>query len=181
MLRDAHLEMERLIDADAADILPSAKRELIEVYSPLFKKVGDDLVYGGRTIEDFIKTLKTEKPHCFPSAQAVDLQEQAFGSSPTLKSRGALYNEVGAANYAKLAEQWGCDASLRPGKAPAGHESETKKPSLAARRDNPFSKQGWNITKQGALVKSLGIEKAAAIAKSVGVKIGDTKFNPDYN
>jgi hypothetical protein len=101
-------------------------------------------------------------------------------SKPSLKARGELLREVGATNYAKLAAEWGSDISLRPGKAPAGREGETKKPDAAARRDNPFSKEGWNITKQGALVKSLGIEKAGAIAKAVGVRIGDTRPNPNF-
>jgi hypothetical protein len=41
--------------------------------------------------------------------------------------------------------------------------------------NNPWSKGGWSMTKQGALVKQLGEEKAGAIAALVGCKIGDTK------
>lgn len=41
--------------------------------------------------------------------------------------------------------------------------------------NNPWSKEGWNITKQGALIKSLGETKAAEIAAQAGCKIGDTK------
>lgn len=41
--------------------------------------------------------------------------------------------------------------------------------------NNPWSKDGWSITKQGQLVKALGDEKASAIAALVGCKIGDTK------
>jgi hypothetical protein len=41
--------------------------------------------------------------------------------------------------------------------------------------NNPWSKAGWNVTKQGALVKSLGEVKAGEIAAQVGSKIGDTK------
>ena len=41
--------------------------------------------------------------------------------------------------------------------------------------DNPWSAAGWNVTKQGALIKSLGIEKASQIAAAVGSKIGATK------
>jgi hypothetical protein len=40
--------------------------------------------------------------------------------------------------------------------------------------NNPWSKEGWNLTKQGALIKSLGEEKAAAIAQQAGSKIGAT-------
>jgi hypothetical protein len=176
---DSHLEMERLIDELAPDMLPSAKRSAIETYAPLFIKTGK---FDGKTLEEFVRSRAVEAPHWFPSAQAVDLQEQAFGSKPTLRARGELFREVGAANYATLAAEWGSDAvSLKPGTAPAGSGHEIKKPSPAERLKNPWSKQGWNLTKQMGLVRSLGAEKSAAIARAVGCKIGDTKFNPDYN
>lgn len=41
--------------------------------------------------------------------------------------------------------------------------------------NNPWSKAGWNMTKQGALVRQLGEVKAGEIAAQVGSKIGDTK------
>jgi hypothetical protein len=41
--------------------------------------------------------------------------------------------------------------------------------------NNPWSKAGWNITRQGALVTQLGAVKAAEIAAQAGSKIGDTK------
>ncbi len=41
--------------------------------------------------------------------------------------------------------------------------------------NNPWSKEGWSITKQGALVKALGEAKAAEVAAQAGCKIGDTK------
>ena len=41
--------------------------------------------------------------------------------------------------------------------------------------NNPWSKAGWNVTKQGQLVKTLGDVKAGEIAALVGSKVGDTK------
>jgi hypothetical protein len=41
--------------------------------------------------------------------------------------------------------------------------------------NNPWSKAGWSITKQGALVRQLGEAKASEIAGQAGCKIGDTK------
>lgn len=43
------------------------------------------------------------------------------------------------------------------------------------RASNPWSKEGWNITKQGAYVTEHGIDKAKTAAESVGSKIGATK------
>lgn len=41
--------------------------------------------------------------------------------------------------------------------------------------NNPWSKEGWNLTKQGAIVRQLGETKAGEIAAQAGAKIGDTK------
>jgi len=41
--------------------------------------------------------------------------------------------------------------------------------------NNPWSKAGWNMTKQGSLVRTLGAVKAGEIAALAGCKIGDTK------
>lgn len=41
--------------------------------------------------------------------------------------------------------------------------------------NNPWSKAGWNVTKQGSLVTQLGVVKAGEIAAMAGCKVGDTK------
>jgi hypothetical protein len=46
--------------------------------------------------------------------------------------------------------------------------------------NNPFHKYAWNVTEQARLVKAIGLEKAEAIAKAAGVKIGATKPNADF-
>lgn len=43
------------------------------------------------------------------------------------------------------------------------------------RANNPWSKEAWNLTKQGALVRELGEVKAAELAARVGSKLGATK------
>ena len=40
---------------------------------------------------------------------------------------------------------------------------------------NPFTRAGWSLAEQGRLIKTLGIEKTAAIARAAGVKIGATR------
>ena len=41
-------------------------------------------------------------------------------------------------------------------------------------KDNPWSVAGWNLTKQGQVVKDIGAEKAADMAARVGSKLGAT-------
>lgn len=43
------------------------------------------------------------------------------------------------------------------------------------RADNPWSAEGWNLTKQGQVVRTQGIDKANVMAGQVGSKVGDTK------
>jgi|ERR1700722_1298900 len=42
-------------------------------------------------------------------------------------------------------------------------------------KNNPWSAEGWSVQKQGAVAKSLGVEKAAAIAKAANSYIGATR------
>jgi hypothetical protein len=44
-----------------------------------------------------------------------------------------------------------------------------------ANSQNPWSPEGWNVTKQGAYVRQFGLEKAVAMAERVGSKVGATK------
>ena len=45
-------------------------------------------------------------------------------------------------------------------------------------KDNPWSREGWNLTQQGQKIKELGPEKAAEMAARVGSKIGDVRPSP---
>lgn len=56
-----------------------------------------------------------------------------------------------------------------------GGSNGSGKGGNVSRANNPWSKAGWNITKQGALVRELGEVKAGEIAAQVGCKIGATK------
>jgi hypothetical protein len=44
-----------------------------------------------------------------------------------------------------------------------------------SRADNPFTQEGWNVSRQGQAIKTLGLAKAAEMAKAAGVEIGATK------
>lgn len=45
---------------------------------------------------------------------------------------------------------------------------------------NPFSRAGWNLSKQGSVFKALGEAKTGALAASVGAKIGDVTWNKSH-
>lgn len=78
-----------------------------------------------------------------------------------------------------------CDANkAAPGKkvepkVANGHDKDAD--DIRNSNDNPWSAAGWNITAQGKIVRALGIDKAAAMAKSAGCKLGDVRPNPHHN
>lgn len=100
--------------------------------------------------------------------------------SGNVTAHGRLRVRMGTdAEYAA----WCAETGAKPGVAIVATEVNgsvqhaIKKPAPT----NPFSAAGWNITKQGQLVKALGVEKATEIAAAAGCKLGSTRPNPHYN
>jgi len=56
-----------------------------------------------------------------------------------------------------------------------GGGAQGGKGGALSRADNPWTKEGWNLTKQGQIVKQVGEAKATEMAKAAGVTIGATK------
>jgi hypothetical protein len=151
-----------------------------------FSELGDD----GISVSEFLKGIQDagSKPHWWPNTFQRDsldqkLIEAACGEQPTLAARAALLKAAGPELYAEVLADWGCSPNtLAPGKNPKSPvaKSEEKQKTPRDHSKNPFHKSNWNVTNQSKLVASLGLEKAAGIARSVGVKIGDTRPNPDF-
>jgi hypothetical protein len=146
---------------------------------------------GSESFSAFLERVKPQVPHWYPPVEPGDdldaaLIEAACGAKPTLSARAALLKAAGPETYGKILRAWGCsERTLAPGVNP---KAEAKSASDNDARDkrrkdhsgNPFHKSQWNISKQGALIKSLGLDKANAIAKSVGSHVGATRPNPDF-
>jgi hypothetical protein len=144
---------------------------------------------GLDSASEFLDETKAggEAAHCWPAPEPgegidVTLLEAACGEKPSLAGRAALLKAAGPDAYAKILAAWNCSPStLAPGKNPKA--ADTGKAPEKKQRDhsnNPFHKSQWNVTKQGALIKTLGLDKANAIAKSVGSHVGATRPNADY-
>lgn len=82
----------------------------------------------------------------------------------------------------KLAQTYGLKSASDPrrGRRPAGASDETGKPNGKDHKGDPWSRNGWSITEQGRLVRSIGTTKPAAIAAAVGCTLGSTHPNPNY-
>jgi hypothetical protein len=75
----------------------------------------------------------------------------------------------------KYADWCAANGDAKPGKVVAA--DNTRKASS----ENPWSREGWSLKRQGELCIKLGTDKAGAIAGAAGCVIGSTKFNPMFN
>ncbi len=126
--------------------------------------------------------IKTNKPHLLPTKYETPLADRAFAEN-NLTARGQLVKEVGKDEADKIAQSYGLKSSTdaRRGTAPArADDGKNKTDNATKHKSNPFWRGNWNISTQGKLLRAVGPEKCAAIAKAVGSRIGATKPNLDY-
>ena len=100
------------------------------------------------------------------------------------KARDACIAADGEGLYVRLLDAWGASQkTLAPGRNPKATDKEVEEVKTARKpqASNPWSRAGWNISRQGQLVTTLGIEKASAIAVAAGCVVGSTKPNPTFN
>jgi hypothetical protein len=148
----------------------------------------------GESPADWVAKLKERKPFWFEgyvSPEQSEAQEArqiiaAATERPTPASLGKLFRYYGERKAKEIIEAAGVDiARMRPGtkKLVVADDGKTEAVERDADKsaNNPFSAKGWNLSRQGALVRACGVARAAAIAKSVGVRLGDTRPNPKYN
>jgi hypothetical protein len=133
---------------------------------------------------DVAALIAAQYPHLVPAAFEVPLADRAFLEN-NLGARGALVKQIGPAAALELAKRYGLDSlgSTKKGVRPENLPPEKEPPNVGAAGDhknNPFSKQGWNISAQGSLLRAVGPVKCAQIAASVGCTIGATRPNPNF-
>jgi hypothetical protein len=108
-----------------------------------------------------------------PKVQAQTELENA-AKSGNVSAHGALWKSLGTTkaerdrNYA----EWCAKNAAKPGKPAAGADDT---PTEKDERDNPWLPGNWNATRQGQIVRSLGIEAAQRIAKAANSHIGATR------
>lgn len=126
--------------------------------------------------EKSIKWLQENKPHLLPRANQIADAELAFVGRGNKTAAARLIRELGQAEADRVAQMYGKAHALdnRPGVAPKRSEQKSSN-GTPDHKNNPFSRAGWNVSKQGQLIRSLGIEKASAMARAVGVTIGATR------
>lgn len=135
---------------------------------------GEIHVAGEKDFDTFLASEIEKRPHWQLAPVDTSAEEEALRTG-SLKAHGDLFKSLGEVEY----NAWKSRTGAEPGKPAAHMNGATPTPSP----QNPFSKAGWNISKQGALYavfeKAHGKEKALAklseLARAAGVTVGATK------
>ncbi|MET4216952.1 3-polyprenyl-4-hydroxybenzoate decarboxylase [Bradyrhizobium sp. LB14.3] len=178
--RSAELELDRL--GIQHGWVPPAKKEAVEHFAKSFKLVDNDLIHmeTGETIEEWAAKQKIHRPHWFLPDEVIDKVDASFAggskSRVNIDARSKLFREVGEVQFNQLMLQWGA-TPIKNGTRPEPQTGATVEQAKVLKNasNNPWSPTGWNLTKQGEVVKSLGMDKATAIAKAAGSYIGATR------
>ncbi len=155
-------EMKALIEAHAPTMFAEAQTEAAEVFVPLFAVDGK---YNGQTMEQWVKDRQANAPWCFPS-------ETELAGNPWSKDSWNLTAQGRVARDS-------LDKAHKLAAAAGSHIGATKAnpdPHAAANSTNPWSRSGWNLTRQGALLRA-NPAGAAQLAAAAGSRIGATKPN----
>lgn len=123
------------------------------------------------TLDKWIEKAKAAKPHMFIDAVQADLETQAFGDG-NMTARGRFIALYGEAQAKERATAWGLKSlhdTKSKGKRPFDEGEQQK-----ASKNNPWSRDGWNLTRQMSVYKS-DSKLAERLAKAAGSYIGATK------
>ena len=148
------------------------------VLAPLCEMQGSACVLKatGAAIESdkSLTWVRENKPHLLPPVYQVNDADVAFTGRGNKTVAQKLIRELGKTEADKIAQTYGKAHALdnKPGVAP---QRKQHKSDNAEHAKNPWSKAGWSVTRQGQLVRSLGVEKASAMARAVSSHIGATR------
>jgi len=85
-----------------------------------------------------------------------------------LTNQSAVVAKYGAERAAQISAEAGSKIGATKPSAPLTDEA-------IKQSKNPWSESGWNVSRQGAIARELGVRAAAAMAASAGCKLGDTR------
>jgi hypothetical protein len=133
------------------------------------------LTVGKKKMRNPTEWLEKKFPTLLKQADAprgdVEL-DAAQKACQSLSMQGELVKAMGAQRTGDLMALYG--GALGKLSKPLPLEKEKEKQKIRG-RNNPWSQEGWNLTKQGQLVKDIGEEAARGICASAGVAWGATK------
>jgi hypothetical protein len=164
--------------ATDAGLLEGAVDDFLKLEVANFDDSTGDIIHKatGLTAKAWLDTQREKRSYWWGTQtdENAELEQKAFGEG-NVTARGKLVKGNQALALAR-AKAWGLrdlndySRGTRPSDTPAGE----KKPA-AKDRNNPWLPECWNITKQGQLIKVMGLDGAARMAKAAGSFVGATK------
>jgi hypothetical protein len=137
----------------------------------------------GKPIDDpeVLKYVSEAWPHLIPPPFEVPLADRAFLEND-MTARSRLVREIGPGAALDVAKRYGHETlhSRAKGTRPTNLEAPAEDKPKVSHASNPFHKSNWNVTAQAKLLRAVGTEKCAAIARAVGSTIGATRPNPNF-
>jgi hypothetical protein len=121
-----------------------------------------------KAVEKIIESRPLWKPTGDDPALKARSELEAAALAGSVTAHGALWKQLGDVAY----ENWKKQHAAAPGKKGKAEGASDDDAGDDGSEFNPWSQAGWNLTKQGQVVKALGETKAAAIAKKVGSHLG---------
>ena len=107
-----------------------------------------------------------------PDPRAVAQQElEGAALAGNVSAHGKLLRTLGKERYA----QWCKEHAAKPGKVADEAAAAAAADAADKTKDNPWLPDKWSVTRQGQIVRSLGIEAAQRIAKAANSHVGATK------
>jgi hypothetical protein len=130
----------------------------------------------GLTAKAWLETRRKDRPQWWGTYtdEQAELEASAFGAG-NVTARGKLVRANPALALAR-AKEWGLkdlndySRGTPPTNTPAGEKKSNNKD-----RKNPWLADQWNITRQGELIKVMGLDGATRMAKAAGSYVGATK------
>jgi hypothetical protein len=185
----------------AGKMIPKAVDDLYDAFENQCEvSATENAVFlNGKPLDEAVAELVAARPWLAPPKpqgpsegdRLAAIQASALAGNVT--DHGRLVKEMGQAAYDKWREankaQPGKDASagpdviaemeatiaaLKAGKAVAAPVKVNGVDPVSPSR-NPWRKENWNLTRQGEVVRALGVAKAGEIAKAAGSFVGATK------
>jgi hypothetical protein len=122
------------------------------------------------TLPKWIADQKAKRPHCFIDGEQFDIEQSAFGDG-NMTARTRLVKTLGQNEAEARAKEWGLKSltDRSRGERPGGKENQEK-----PKGDNPWSAEGWNVTKQGQVARA-DFALATRLAKAAGSYVGATR------
>jgi hypothetical protein len=147
------------------------------ILGPLCEMRGYDCVLSATGAplqsDESLAWLKEHKPHLLPVDRAN--ADKAFSGAGNITAAARLIRELGRAEADRIAQSYGKAHALDSKQGVSPQQTKNRN-GTDDHKGNPWCSAGpWSITRQGQIVKALGIEKASAMARAVNSHIGASR------